>query len=1048
MAQKQYWKGIEELENTPEHQQIVENEFQQELPGAGAVSDKLLNAETPRRDFLKFLGFSTLAATVAASCEIHVRHAIPYAIKPDDITPGIANWYASSYVDNGEYCPVVVKTREGRPIMIEGNRLSTITNGGSTARVIASTLSLYDKARLRQPLVDGQPVDTFEAIDTPVKTALQANKGEMYVLTGSIISPTTQEVINQFVAKYPNAKHLQYDPISYAGLILANEQSFGKKAIPSYHFENAKTVFSLGADFLGTWLSPSEFSAGFMKNRKVSAKNPVMSKHYQVEGMMSMTGSNADERATCKPSEYGKVATALYNAITTGAKPSLGTDALNNLVTNAAKDLKNGGLVVCGSNDVNLQIIINAINNAINAYGNTISWGHTSNYKQAIDSEFVAFVNAMNAGKVGAVLIHGVNPAYDYFDKEKFTTGLAKVGLTVSLSGILDETAALTKYVMPDHHWLESWGDAEGKSGYYGFMQPTIKPLFKTRAFQDTLLTWSDNNTEYYTLWNNYWVGKLGQTNFNKALQDGVVEPATPTMTGASFNGNVNDAIAKATATKSGKYEVVVYESVAIGYGGTASNNPWLLELPDPVTRATWDNYVCMSYKTAKEQFGYELTIHNQVITDKPVLSVTVNNVTLELPLIVLPGMHNEVIAIAVGFGRAASAGKAGADLGKNIYPFVSFDGTTFNYNATVDIKRTDKMYPVALTQTHNSYEGREIIQEFTLDEFQKDPNYLFNKRKKELSHYTSLHWEGHHEEDPNLTVGEQAFKFEKDFEKNGTMYPVHEKPGLKWGMSIDLTSCTGCGACVVACQSENNVAVVGKDRVLVAQEMSWIRIDRYFSGNPDDPDTIQTVYQPMICQHCDNAPCENVCPVSATNHSDEGLNQMVYNRCIGTKYCANNCPYKVRRFNWFDFQGADSFTDNLYMDGRIDEMNDDITRMVLNPDVTVRGRGVMEKCSFCVQRLQEGKLQAKMEGRPLKDSDISTACQRACAGDCFTFGNVNDPESAIYKQRYDENPERLFYVLEYLHILPNVNYLSKIRNTNAIMASTPETDLFQVKNI
>lgn len=1048
MAQKQYWKGIEELENTPEHQQIVENEFQQELPGAGAVSDKLLNAETPRRDFLKFLGFSTLAATVAASCEIHVRKAIPYAIKPDDITPGVANWYASSYVDNGEYCPVVVKTREGRPIMIEGNRLSSITNGGSTARVIAATLSLYDKARLRQPLVAGEAVDTFDAIDTPIKAALQANKGDMYLVTGSIISPTTQLIINEFVSKYPNAKHLQYDPISYSGMILANENSFGKKAIPSYHFDNAKTVFSLGADFLGTWLSPSEFNAGFMKTRKVSAKNLGMSKHYQVEGMMSMTGSNADERATCKPSEYGKVATALYNAITTGAKPSLGTDALNILVTKAANDLKNGGLVVCGSNDANVQIIVNAINSAIGAYGTTISWGHTSNYKQAIDSDFVQFVNAMNEGKVGTVLIHGVNPAYDYFDKEKFATGLAKVGTTISLSGVLDETAALTKYVMPDHHWLESWGDAEAKSGYYGFIQPTIKPLFKTRAFQDTLLNWSDNTADYHTVWNNYWVNKLGQANFNKALQDGVVEPTAPTMTGASFAGNLTDAIAKATASKSSDFEVVIYESVALGYGGTASNNPWLLELPDPVTRATWDNYVCMSYKTAKEKFGYELTIHNQVLPEKKLLKVTANNKSVELPLVVLPGMHNDVIAIAVGYGRAASAGKAGADLGQNVYPFVKFNGLTYDYSNGVTIEVTDKYYPVAITQTHNSYEGREIIQEFTLDEFSKDPNFLFNKRKKELSHYTSLHWEGHHEEDPNLTVGEQAFKFEKDFEKNGTMYPVHEKPGLKWGMSIDLTTCTGCGACVVACQSENNVAVVGKDRVLVAQEMSWIRIDRYFSGNPDDPDTIQTVYQPMICQHCDNAPCENVCPVSATNHSNEGLNQMAYNRCIGTKYCANNCPYKVRRFNWFDFQGADSFTDNLYQDGRIDEMNDDITRMVLNPDVTIRSRGVMEKCSFCVQRLQEGKLKAKMEGRPLKDSDISTACQRACAGDCFTFGNVNDPESAIYKQRYDENPERLFYVLEYLHILPNVNYLSKIRNTSAIMASTPETDLFQVKNI
>jgi MoCo/4Fe-4S cofactor protein with predicted Tat translocation signal len=1049
MAQKQYWKGIEELESSPEHQQIVANEFQQELPVLGEMSDKLLNAETPRRDFLKFLGFSTLAATVAASCEMPVRKAIPYAIKPEDITPGVPNYYASSYVDNGEYCAVVVKTREGRPIMIEGNTLSKITRGGSSARVIASTLSLYDKARLRQPLAKNNPVDTFDAIDGPIMEGLAKANGSIYLVTGTVISPTTKVVIDQFKAKYPNAQHIQYDPVSYAGMILANQATFGNKAIPSYHFDKAETVFSLGADFLGTWLNPNEFSTAFVQTRKITAGNPVMSKHYQVEAMMSLTGSNADERATCKPSAYGKVAKALLEAITSGTAPKVGSDALNNLIAKAAKDLKNSkGLVVSGSNDKNVQIIINAINNAINAYGSTISWAVTSNYKQGIDADFVNFVTAMNAGQVGAAFFHGVNPAYDYFDTEKFNAGISKVGLTVSFADRLDETAAKCQYVVPDNHWLESWGDAEPKSGYYSFIQPTITPLFKTRAFQDSLLVWSNNTTDYNTLWNNYWVGKLGQSTFDKALQDGIYEPAEISLSAGSFNGAaLADAITAASNVKSAEYEVVVYESVALGYGGAASNNPWLLELSDPITRATWDNYVCMSYKTAKEKFDAELTLHSQVDPKKRVVKLVVNGKEVSLPIVVVPGLHNDVIALAVGYGRAASVGRACADLGANVYPFVTFVNDTFQYNNIVtSLEKTNDFYPVAITQTHHSYEGREIIHEYTLEEFKKDPDHLFNKRQKELGHYTTLHWEGHHEEaDPNVN---QHLKHDKDFEKNGTMYPVHEKHGIKWGMSIDLNTCTGCGACVVACQAENNVSVVGKDRVLVAQDMGWIRIDRYFSGNPDDPDTIQTVYQPMLCQHCDNAPCENVCPVSATNHSSEGMNQMAYNRCIGTKYCANNCPYKVRRFNWFDFNGADSFADNLYKDGRIDDLNDDITRMVLNPDVTVRSRGVMEKCSFCVQRLQEGKLHAKLEGRPLKDSDVSTACQRACAGDCITFGNVNDPESAIFKTRYEDNKERNFYVLEYLHILPNVSYLSKIRNTDVIVAKSKETDIFQVKNI
>lgn len=1041
MAHKQYWKGLEELERTPEHQQIVENEFQQELPMLD-MGDKLLNATTPRRDFLKFLGFSTLAATIAASCEMPVRKAIPYAIKPDAelLVPGVPNYYASTFVDNGEYCSVVVKTRDGRPIMIEGNNSSSITQGGVSARVIAATLSLYDKARLRQPRANGKTVDTFEAVDTPIAAALTSAGGAVYIVTGSLLSPTSKEVINRFIAKYPNAKHIQYDPVSYSGMLLANEASYGKRALPAYHFDKVETVFSLGADFLGTWLSPTEFATGFMKTRKIKSKEGKdikMSKHYQVEGMMSMTGANADERATCKPSEYGKVAEALYRAITTGAAPSLPSAKLNSLVKAAAADLKKGnGLVVCHSNDVNLQIVINAINNAIGANGTTINWSSTVNYKQGLDTDMVAFVNAMNAGQVGAVLFHGVNPAYDYYDAKKFAEGLKKVKLSVSFNDRLDETTQLCNYAVPDHHWLESWGDAEPKTGYYSFIQPTIAPLFKTRAFQDSLLKWAGATETYHDIFNQYWVAKLGsQANFDKALQDGIAEPAEAVSGGASFGGNVEDAISKSKAKAGGKYEVVVYETVALGYGGAWSNNPWLQEMPDPITKATWDNYVCMSPKTAKEQFDAELTGINQVERNKKVLKVKVGANEVLLPVVVVPGMHNDVVAVAVGYGRSKDVGPASIN-GKNAYPLVTFNGQTFDYANTATVESTADVHPVAITQTHHSYEDRPIIQEFTLEEFRKDPRQLINARKEELGHYAHPHWEGHHEESKDVDFDEKAF------EKNGTMYPVHEKPGIHWGMSIDLNTCTGCASCVIACQAENNVSVVGKHEVLKSQEMSWIRIDRYFSGNPNDPDSIQTVFQPMMCQHCDNAPCENVCPVSATNHSSEGLNQMAYNRCIGTKYCANNCPYKVRRFNWFDFNGADSFADNLYTDGQRDDMNDDLTRMVLNPDVTVRSRGVMEKCSFCVQRLQDAKLTAKKEGHPLKDGTAKTACQVACGSDCITFGNVNDPESEIYKQRYQDNKERVFYVLEQLHILPNVNYLAKIRNTDTIVAGSDKNEM------
>lgn len=1063
MSQKQYWKGLEELNKTEAHKEVVDNEFKEPLPFD--ISGKLLDATTPRRDFLKFLGFSTVAATLAASCEMPVRRAIPYAIKPEDIVPGVPNYYASTFVDGGDYCAVIIKTRDGRPIKVEGNPLSSITKGGTSARVQASVLNLYDKTRLRQPMADGKEA-TFEAIDRSINEALASNTKAVYLLTNTIISPTTKEVINGFLAKHPNAKHVVYDAVSYSGMLLANEASYGKRALPSYHFDKAQTIVSLGADFLGTWLSPVEFAKQYAAGRKVSAKNMAMSKHYHVEANHTITGAKADMRATCKPSEMGAVAVALYNAVANGTAPSLPSKKLNDLVTKAAADLKKGnGLVVCGTNDVNIQTIVNAINSAAGANGTTINWAVTSNYKAGIDADLVALTEAMGKGEVGAVFIQG-NPAYDFYNAKKFAEALKNVPVSVSFADRMDETAQACKYVVPDNHYLESWGDAEPKTGYYSLMQPGIAPLFKTRAMQDSLLTWSGATTTYGDMWKSYWMAKLGsQANFDKALQDGVVEPAGDMpMAGGSFAGNVAAAVSAVQAMKAvSGMELVIYPKVSIGHGGVWSNNPWLQEMPDPITKATWDNYACVSPKKAKE-LGAELTSITEVVTAKKVVKVKANGVEMKLPLVVVPGMHNDVVAVALGYGRDAKVGRAaaaGVDKwgkeigGKNAYPMMSFNGQTFNYSAAATLEATSETYDVAITQTHHSYEGRPIIHEFTLEEFSKNPNELLEERNKEIGHYTTLPWEEHGEHggehakkeggetppDHAAAAAAAIMVDEAGFRKNGTLYPEFESPGIHWGMSIDLNACTGCGACVVGCQAENNVSVVGKTEVLKSQEMHWIRIDRYFSGMPDDPDTIQTVFQPMMCQHCDNAPCENVCPVSATNHSSEGINQMAYNRCIGTKYCANNCPYKVRHFNWLDWNGADCFDDNLYEDYRRDDINDDLTRMVLNPDVTVRSRGVMEKCSFCVQRLQEAKLEAKKNGNPMKDGAAKTACQQACPSDAIVFGNVNDKESAIYKLRNEQHRERVYYVLEQIHTLPNINYLSKIRNTEEIWSGNEEKD-------
>ncbi len=1045
MSNKKYWQSFGELNQTESFQQEANNEFKEELLPLADLDDKgILDAKTPRRDFLKYLGFSTAAATLAASCEMPVRKAVPYLQRPENAVPGIANFYASTYVNGGDVISVVVKQRDGRPIKIEGNELSGITKGATNAQSQASVLDLYDNTRLRYPMQkdgkDFKEVTTFDNFDKMVGAAITGKA--VVLLTATINSITTQQLINEFLAKYPGSRHVQYDAVSYSGMLQANEACYGKKALPSYHFDNAKVIVSLGADFLGTWLSPTEFSKQYSTNRKITGEKPDMSRHIHFESMMSMTGSNADDRFTHKPSETGAVAVAILNALN-GTASNITDKRLSEGIKLAADNLKAAGgnaLVVCGSNDVNIQVIVNAINEAIGANGKTINWAITSNYRKGIDADMDTLVADMNSGAVGAVLINGVNPSYSYRDSKKFTDGLNKV-IGVSFNATLDETTAHCKYVIPAHHWLESWGDAEPKTGYTSIIQPTINPLFKTRAFETSLLKWAANPTsDYETYFKNFWTTKLGGAdNFDKALQDGVVEPATTPVGGTAFSAaKVEEAKAKLASIKTGtaETELVLYQKVSVGNGSQA-NNPWLQELPDPITKVTWDNYVMMSPAMAKAVLGIDVKENQrqsdayEVTPAKPVVKITANGKSLELPVLILPGMHPAVIAVAVGYGRgvdgatikenAVTIGKSASGAGKNAYPLVGFNGTNL-YSAAVKIETTGNTYPLAQTQVHGSNENRPVVYETSLKSFVANPEAVLEEATRERL---------------NTTANDS-----KDFVQDATMYPDFVKPGIKWGMSIDLGTCTGCSACVVACTAENNVSVVGKMQVQRAHEMHWLRIDRYFTGDFENPDV---VFQPMLCQHCDNAPCENVCPVAATNHSSEGLNQMTYNRCIGTRYCANNCPYKVRRFNWLDYTGADSFKDNqepligIDMDESVMQMNEDLTRMVLNPDVTVRSRGVIEKCSFCVQRLQDSKLEAKKTQDASLVRNVKVACMQACPTNAISFGNVNDKESNVYKIRNVDQKHRSFYVMEQLHVLPNVSYLAKIKNTDREVTAVRE---------
>jgi molybdopterin-containing oxidoreductase family iron-sulfur binding subunit len=599
------------------------------------------------------------------------------------------------------------------------------------------------------------------------------------------------------------------------------------------------------------------------------------------------------------------------------------------------------------------------------------------------------------------------------------------------------------------------------------FIQPTINPLFKTRPYQTSLLKWSGNNTDYETYFQNFWKSSLGgQQGFDKVLQLGF-KGAAAAQTGSTTyaplatltQGQTTDTIqsngttqrfaavnqtvttgnapsasidlgtaiaAISSSPKSTKNEIVLYQNVAL-LTGRQAGNPWLMELPDPVTRATWDNYAMISLAKAKELgIDYE-SVEYEYYQDKPLIDLTVGNVKKTLPVLVIPGMDPNTIAVAVGYGRSANFAKAiyeDKGVGQNVYQFAQLKNNSILYHNDVTTSaKTVGDHKVARIQLHNSYEGRtEVLKETTLATFKQRPD-AYKEWREELH-------------------SEFGGSDEAGFRKNGTMYPdpatrSHE---IKWGMSIDLNSCIGCGACVVACHTENNVPVVGKNEVLRGHEMHWLRIDRYFVTDEKSPDELKTViFQPMLCQHCDNAPCENVCPVAATMHNSEGVNQMAYNRCIGTRYCANNCPYKVRRFNWGDYTGASTHgvlgpsSGVGKLNEVVHQMNDELTRMVLNPDVVTRSRGVMEKCSFCVQRTQGGKLKAKLENRKMDPDEVVSACAQACPTSAIVFGNAYDQSSKVTQMRKN-NPQRLFYVLEQLHTLPNVNYLAKIRNTEEII--------------
>jgi MoCo/4Fe-4S cofactor protein with predicted Tat translocation signal len=1054
---KEIWVSPQDLRNDPEVLAAAKREFPEDtMVEALGQEDTMERLETSRRDFLKYLGFGLGAATVAASCEIPVKKAIPYVIKPDAIVPGVASYYASAWVDGGDFVPVLVKTREGRPIKIEGNASSPMTKGGTSARAQASVLSLYDTYRLQKPgMVEGGKVkySDWETLDTAVKNALASASG-VRIVSRTVLSPAAQSAIQAFIQKYPSAEWVQYDAVSAAALLDAQEACYGMRGVPSYRFDKAKVIVSFGADFLGTWISPVEYARQYAKGRKIKdASNPSMSRHYQVESFMSLTGSNADHRIIIRPSEMPAAIANLYNAIarTKGAAtvtaPSINDKASKALAKVADALLKQEGetLVVSDCNNVHAQVLVARINELLGNNGQSVNLARMSMQRQGSDKAMKQLIQDMNGGSVDVLIVLDGNPAFDSAFSPAFAAAMEKVKTRVACGLSLDETGNRCQYLAPANHGLESWGDAYPKAGQAYLIQPTIAPLFHGRQWEESVLVWAESEDydaaaeqPYYdylrSAWQkNYMPRQSEFLTFNafwdKCLHDGLFQyEETTNVGGSALNAPVGSIPSPGTSM-----EIQLFESINLGAGQYAAN-PWLQEMPDPISRCVWGNYL---YVPIGWDGGNNYTFFKG-LQDGDKVKVTVNGEEREVTIVHQFGLAPDSFAIALGYGREV-VGAAGRSVGTDVQAWLSTDaeGYVIGHAGGVEISgKSGKDKEFACVQHHHTmgvtgedpksgqtinvdektiatigegYQGslvdRSIIFQGTLDEIKTLEDKIHHKRE-EFQHLNSK-----------------------------TLYPGFDEVyamGHHWGMHIDLSACIGCGACTVACMAENNVPVVGKKEVYRHHEMTWLRIDRYYYGDLENPNI---VYQPMLCQHCDNAPCENVCPVSATNHSSEGLNQMAYNRCIGTRYCANNCPYKVRRFNWLDYTTADLFPANEpRLNGEeIPFGGDNLTRMVLNPDVTVRVRGVMEKCSFCVQRIQEGKLTAKKESRALRDGDIKSACMTACPTGAITFGDLNNKESLLNQEL--ESP-LIYQVLEEVNTRPSVNYRAKVLNRDAALES------------
>ena len=1022
-SNKTYWKSMDQLNPSDKDlDKLGQNEFVSKLPEDFSVDEKTLDkSTTSRRDFLKYAGFSTAAATIAA-CEGPIINSVPYVFQPEQIRPGIANYYATTIADGYDFASILIKTREGRPIKVESNTDSPVL-GSANARVHASVLSLYDSLRLKGPLLEGRDItwDNFYREITAALNGLSSLNKKVIMMTPTLASPTTKKIIDDFVKVFPNITHVIYDSISSDSALNAFEKYYGIRALADYDFSKADTIVGIDSDFLGDW------QGGGYEKEYAEAKRPKkrnnkaeMSWHMQFESNMSLTGVNADHRVPCTPAEQKKVLAYLHD-IVRGVSPSTSLPAqLEKQVKKAANRLLNSGanaVVVSGIDDEVAQSAVLEINSLLKSKAfqpeepKLIRQGNSSKVNSAIDD----IIN----GNASGLITFGLNPVFTTFKGAELNEAIKNLEFSLAFTSKTNETSNVSKFVAATPHYLESWGDFELKTGYFALSQPTIRPLFNTQQFQDILLKLSGKTFKYYDAIKEHWNSDiLNGSSWSKALHDGYAISKKSIQIRRPNFANIDLTSLRNSSEK--KMSLILYSKIGMGDGQQA-NNPWLQEFPDPITRVSWDNYLTIS-KYDADLIGLKNINTSNGALNGSYANVKLDDKNLKVPVIIQPGQAKGTVGLSFGYGKRIGL-KDEMQTGVNAYNLYK----DFNNVQSVEITKADGEHEFACVQLHNTLMGRgDIVKETTLE--------VFNTKDKK-------YW------NPMPQVSKNHIEFDVTSKEVDMWQEFDRSIGHHFNLSIDLNSCTGCGACVIACHSENNVPVVGKREVRRSRDMHWLRVDRYYSsvstfeedneikesisGVGDSLTTFgkmeqaaenpQVVFQPVMCQHCNHAPCETVCPVAASSHGRQGQNHMAYNRCVGTRYCANNCPYKVRRFNWFLYNKNDEFDYH---------MNDDLGRMVLNPDVVVRSRGVMEKCSLCIQMTQKTILDAKLKGEQIEDGTFQTACSNACTTGAMVFGDVNDKNSKVSALREDD---RMYHLLEHVGTKPNVMYQVKVRNSDDV---------------